>query len=353
MGNIGLIIVGHGSRNPKHKEDIERLADIIRSRSRFKIVETAFMTINTPGIREAIETAARKGAEKIVLIPAFIAAGNHTRRDIPNILGLNEGGRVAKKDGLEIIYCDPLGPDWRIAEIIEEKALQALALNASEDAYVGCPLPSAAILDKSMKKVREVLGGFLDGLPKHHAKIIERVVHATADPELGMLTLISDGAVDAGIKAIRAGAKVVTDVKMVMAGINTSKLRKFGGRVECYVDEVEALRIAKEDGITRAAAAMRLAIGRGLNDAIVIIGNSPTAALELVLAVSKDVAKPALIIATPVGFVMAAEAKESIMKLSVPHITIRGPRGGSPAAVAVFNALLDLAELGTFEGGYV
>ncbi|MEM2280675.1 MAG: precorrin-8X methylmutase [Candidatus Bathyarchaeia archaeon] len=352
MDNVGLILVGHGSRNPQHKESVERLANIIRSRARFKIVETAYMVINTPRIEEAIEAASRNGAKKIVLIPVFMVAGTHTTRDIPKVLGLDEGERVAKRDGLEIIYGDPMGPDWRIAEIIEERAFQALALSVGENVDAGQPLTSTALFNRSIEKVRQVLGGFLENVPRNHAKIIERIVHATADPELGMLTFISGGAVDAGVNAIRAGAKVITDVKMVMAGINVSKLKKFGGKVECYVNEAEALRIAKEDGVTRAAAAMRLAVERGLDGAIVVIGNSPTAAFELASAVDKGEAEPALIIATPVGLIGAAEAKEAVMKLSVPHITIRGPRGGSSAAVAVFNALLELAE-STFEGGQV
>lgn len=353
MDNVGLIMVGHGSRNPLYKEGLEKLADIIRSRLRFKIVETAYMAINTPGIEEAIEAAVKKGATKIVLIPVFMVAGNHTAKDIPKTLGLNEGERVVKRGGLEIIYGDPLGPDWRIAEIIEERAFQALALTASGDTNVGPPLTSTALFNRSIEKVRQVLGGFLEAIPKDHAKIVERVVHATADPELGMLTFISDGAVNAGIGAIRTGAKVVTDIKMVMAGINVAKLKKFGGRVECYVDEAEAVRIAEEKGVTRTAAAMRLAVERGLNGAIVVIGNSPTAAVELASAVNKGEAKPALVIATPIGLIGAIEAKETIMKLPVPHITIRGPRGGSPAAVAIFNALLELAESATFEGGQV
>ena len=51
-----------------------------------------------------------------------------------------------------------------------------------------------------------------------------------------------------------------------------------------------------------------------------------------------------MIIATPVGYVGAAESKEEVASLSVPFVVVRGPKGGSALAVAVFNALLGLAE---------
>jgi precorrin-8X/cobalt-precorrin-8 methylmutase len=89
---------------------------------------------------------------------------------------------------------------------------------------------------------------------------------------------------------------------------------------------------------------MRLAINEGVDGAIMLIGNAPTAAFELADAVKKGKAKPALIVATPVGYIGAAESKEVIATLSLPYITNRGRKGGSAVAVAVFNALLAMAE---------
>lgn len=346
MNNVGLVLVGHGSRNPQHKESLEKLAEIIRARSKFKIVETAFMIINKPTIQEAFQLMAQRGVRRIIFIPVFMAAGSHTTEDIPKILGLKDGERAAWKNGLEIIYSDPLGPDWRIAEIIEEKALKTLGdepdYKQPLDAY-NIPA-SSTLFEMSMQRIREIIGDSLKGLPAEHVRIIERVVHATADPEFAKLIVVSDGAVEEGVKAIKSGVKVVVDVKMVMAGVNMTKLRKYGVKVKCYVDDERALRIARERGITRTAAAMRLAVEEGLDGGIVLIGNSPTATFELVQAVKEGYAKPALIIAAPVGFIGAAEAKEAVMGLSIPYITVRGPKGGSPVAVAMFNALLTLVD---------
>ncbi len=67
--------------------------------------------------------------------------------------------------------------------------------------------------------------------PKIKVPIVERVVHTTADPEFAKLLVISDDAVEAGVAAIKAGAKVVTDVKMVKAGINDARIKKFGSQI--------------------------------------------------------------------------------------------------------------------------
>jgi precorrin-8X/cobalt-precorrin-8 methylmutase len=96
--------------------------------------------------------------------------------------------------------------------------------------------------------------------------------------------------------------------------------------------------------LTRSAAAVRLAVKDGLDGAIVLIGNAPTAAFELADQVKQGLAKPALIVAVPVGYVGAAESKETVSKLPIPFIIVKGRKGGSTIAVAIFNALLGMAE---------
>ena len=132
-----------------------------------------------------------------------------------------------------------------------------------------------------MKLIREAIGDTLAKAPKNQVPIIERVVHTTADPEFAKLLVISDEAVDAGVAAIKAGAKIVTDVKMVKAGINEARLKKFGGKISTYMNDERAVKLANAESLTRSAAAMRLAIKDGLDGAIVLIGNAPTAAFEL------------------------------------------------------------------------
>ena len=115
-------------------------------------------------------------------------------------------------------------------------------------------------------------------------------------------------------------------------------------QVYTYMNDERAMELAKKEDLTRSAAAMRLAIKDGLDGAIVLIGNAPTAAFELADQIKAGKVKPALIVAVPVGFVGAAESKEVVAKLPVPYVITRGRKGGSTIAVAVFNALLSMAE---------
>ncbi len=347
-GDVGLIIIGHGSKLPHNRENLEKLADILRRRSQFKTVEIAFMVRNTPTIPEAIELIAERGVKKIVLVPAFLAQGVHTTQEIPELIGLKDKESQLTAKGIQLIYGEPLGSDERIADIIAEKALKAMgkdvlpSLRASSEMEI--PAAANEIYKKSMQLIRPAIKETLESVPESHVSIIERVVHTTADPEFAKLLLISPKAVEAGVAAIKAGAKVVTDVKMIKAGINESKLKKFGGQIVSYVDDKRAFKIAHEESTTRSVAAMRLAVNDGLNGVIVLIGNAPTAAFELAKAVEGGSAKPALIIATPVGYVGAAESKQAISELPVPFIIVKGRKGGSTIAVAIFNALLNLAE---------
>ena len=347
MDKIGLIIIGHGSKLPHNRENLEKLAEILRKRSKFKTVEIAFMVRNKPTIPEAIESIAKQGVTKIVLVPAFLAPGVHTEQEIPEMIRLKGDEPLLKEQGIEIVYGEPLGADERIAEIIEEKALRALGQDNSEVNQT----PDARMLQASNKTfttsisiVRKALGDALTTVPKAHAPIIERVVHTTADPEFAKLLIINEKAVEAGVAAIKTGAKIITDVKMVKAGINEARVKRFGGRILTYIDDERVVKLAGHESITRAAAAMRLAINDGVDGSIILIGNAPTAAFELAHAVKQGLAKPALIVATPVGFIGAAESKEIIASLSTPFIIVKGRKGGSAVAVAVFNALLAMAE---------
>ncbi len=347
MDKIGLVLIGHGSKLPRNKENLEKLADILRERSKFKIVETSFIVRDRPTIPEAIESIVKQGIKKIVLIPVFLSHGIHTEQEIPAMLGLKREEPILKMQGVEIIYGEPIGSDERIAEIIEEKALGALGqedskLNIVHD--IGTFTSRDKIFEASTGIVRQILGNTLEKVPKDHAKLIERVVHATANPEFAKLLFINEKAVEAGVNAIKAGASVIVDVKMVKAGINEARLKRFGGRILTYIDDERVIKLTNHESITRAAAAMRLAIDEGVDGSIILIGNSPTAAFELANAVKQGLVKPALVVATPVGFVGAAKSKEAISHLSIPFIIVQGPRGGSTVAVAIFNALLSIAE---------
>ena len=97
-----------------------------------------------------------------------------------------------------------------------------------------------------MKLIRRNQGCTLAKAPKNQVPIIERVVHTTADPEFAKLLVISDEAVDAGVAAIKAGAKIVTDVKMIKAGINEARLKTVRRQNLHLHDDERAIKMAND-----------------------------------------------------------------------------------------------------------
>jgi precorrin-8X/cobalt-precorrin-8 methylmutase len=175
-------------------------------------------------------------------------------------------------------------------------------------------------------------------------QVVRRIIHATADFEFKSLVRLHPEAVDAGVKALRAGATVLVDVRMIEAGLNADRLRAYGCAVVNYISDDDVIALAKSNNSTRAIEAMKKAHRLGkLDGSIVAIGNAPTALLEVVRLVREEGARPALVIGVPVGFVSAAESKAAALGLPVPFIVTEGRKGGSPIAVAILHALLLLS----------
>lgn len=179
----------------------------------------------------------------------------------------------------------------------------------------------------------------LEGLPPQLHDVAIRMVHAC-----GMVDLIDDfvgdpDAVDAAQAALRAGKPVYCDCEMVRSGI-TAKALPNDNELRVTLNDSQTPGLAKTLATTRSAAAVEL-WRDGLADAVVVIGNAPTALFHLLEMMEKGGPKPAAIIATPVGFVGAAESKQALIDdtSGVPFITVKGRRGGSAIASAAFNAI--------------
>lgn len=170
--------------------------------------------------------------------------------------------------------------------------------------------------------------------------VYSRMIHAAGDVDYGHLIQTSKGAVAAGIEALRRGCNIYCDVTMVQTGINKRALSVLGGQVFCRIADPDVAKRAKEKNVSRSMEAMH-SFGRDLNGSIIAVGNAPTALFEAIRMTKEEGVTPALIVGIPVGFVGAAESKEVLIKEStVPYITVRGTKGGSPIVASVINALL-------------
>jgi precorrin-8X/cobalt-precorrin-8 methylmutase len=169
----------------------------------------------------------------------------------------------------------------------------------------------------------------LSALPPLTRAVTERVIHATADFEYITDLVCNETVLADGVAALRRGARVVTDVAMVAAGIT-------GYPVICKIGDSLAGRLARTAGITVSAAAVRLAYGEAGPGAVWVVGCAPTALEEIM----RRQVEPALVIGVPVGFVGAVASKQALRDSGLPALTNVSEKGGSAAAAAAFNALL-------------
>ncbi len=193
------------------------------------------------------------------------------------------------------------------------------------------------IEQKSMETITKELNGRT--WPEPEFSVIKRCIHTSADFDYADNLCFSEDACKIGIEALKNGADIVTDTKMAAAGINKNKLGSFGGEVHCYISDPDVIEEAKVRGCTRSTVSMERG-ARIKKPVIFVIGNAPTALIELYRLIKEEGVKPALIVGVPVGFVNVVESKELIMEAGVPYIVARGRKGGSNIGAAIINALL-------------
>ena len=185
-------------------------------------------------------------------------------------------------------------------------------------------------------KIKNVLGDKIKEYSSEEMGIIERVVHATADEEYAKLVVFKNNPIEKGVEAIKNNKPIVVDISMVEAGIRYDKIYNF-------INDKETYKIAKDEGITRAVASMRMAKNL-IDGGIVVIGNAPTALFEVIRLINEEGIKPNLIIGAPVGVVKASESKETLRNTNVPSISTIGAKGGTPVAVSIANGIIALSK---------
>ena len=173
--------------------------------------------------------------------------------------------------------------------------------------------------------------------PEEYA-IVRRVIHSTADFDFKQLIEFSANAIPSGIEGIIQGLPIITDVGMVKQGIARLLAQTFGNPL------ISAVEVAQDalPGKTRTETGL-LECYRQFPEGIFVIGNAPTALLALCWELKTASVLPALVIGAPVGFISVVESKTALGQTPVNQILVKGRKGGSPVAAAIFNALIVLA----------
>jgi precorrin-8X/cobalt-precorrin-8 methylmutase len=195
----------------------------------------------------------------------------------------------------------------------------------------------AEIYRRSFQIIREEAD--LSGIPAGLEPVVVRMMHAC-----GMVDLVPDLAFtpdvgEAARSALRGGAPVLADSRMVANGVSSRRLPA-DNAVLCTLEDPGVPALAERAGTTRTAASVDLWLPH-LEGAVVAIGNAPTALFRLLELLRDGAPRPAAIFGLPVGFVGAAESKAALAGFvgGPSHLTLHGRRGGSAMAAAAVNAV--------------
>ena len=202
-----------------------------------------------------------------------------------------------------------------------------------------------SIEDESMQIIENEIGSH--SYNEQEWPIVRRIIHSTADFDFARdnKIIFQKNAVQSGLDALKNGCSIIVDVNGIVGLMNKQNPKDFGNSVICNISEPSLIETAKKENKTRAQMSMRVA-KEDMNGGIVVIGNAPTALLEVMEMIKEGITKPALVIGIPVGFVSAVESKDELAKMDIPFITNQGRKGGSPCASAIVNALYKLLRQG-------
>ena len=121
--NIGILLCGHGSRDPHAVKEFINVVKKIKSRIPNIPVAYGFLEFNRPIISDALDQLRNIGVERVIALPAMLFAAGHTKNDIPVVLN-----KYTAENGLPIEYGRALGLNSlmigaagsRVQEIIDQ-----------------------------------------------------------------------------------------------------------------------------------------------------------------------------------------------------------------------------------------
>ncbi|MBM3119565.1 MAG: hypothetical protein FJ006_08475 [Chloroflexi bacterium] len=342
MMKTGIIVLAHGSRGERGGVDVaEALNKITRGVKAFLPPEVkvigATLQFNHPSLDEAVESLAAQKVSRVIIMPYFLFLGQHITEHVPKLI---ERFKCLYPE-IQFTVSDNLGTDEYFIDLVAKRIIEAAPellprLHVSSSAPESIEQQSLEIVEKLLPPLE---------LSWKERTVVKRLVHTAGDRHLAPLIRFHPTATTSALSAIHSRSPIFTDTRMVAVAINRHLAERFGCEIYCALDGLESAGVGREKCDTRSAAAFRL-LTEELNKAIVAIGNSPTALLALLDLIVRKKVTPAVVIGMPVGFVQAREAKEELMKLDIPYISIVGTRGGSALAAATINALLGLAKSG-------
>ena len=123
-----LLLMAHGSRHDEANQDLFHAATMLRERGPYTIVEASFLELAQPGIEEGAARCVALGAQRVILLPYFLSAGIHVRRDL-SALHLR---LIERFPHVEFCLAEPLGRHPLLLEVVTARASEAESPNSPQ-----------------------------------------------------------------------------------------------------------------------------------------------------------------------------------------------------------------------------
>jgi sirohydrochlorin ferrochelatase len=134
-----LVVIAHGSRDPRHAATVHALVKRVRSLRPGLRVETGFLDFNVPSVHGMLESLAAEGVRDAVALPLLLTRAFHAKADIPAVL------RQAPRQ-LRITQAEVLGPSPLLLRALDERLYEA-GLTPADKSSTGVVLASAGSTD--------------------------------------------------------------------------------------------------------------------------------------------------------------------------------------------------------------
>ncbi|MFI8090532.1 sirohydrochlorin chelatase [Streptomyces sp. NPDC086080] len=134
-----LLVVAHGSRDPRHAATVHDLVRRVRSLRPGLRVETGFLDFNVPSVQGVLESLDAEGVREVVALPLLLTRAFHAKSDIPAVL-------AEAPPRLRIRRAGVLGPSPLLLSALERRLYEA-GLTPADKSSTGVVLASAGSSD--------------------------------------------------------------------------------------------------------------------------------------------------------------------------------------------------------------
>ena len=124
-----IIIVDHGSKRAESNDMLLQFVEQYRATTKYEIVEPAHMELAAPTIKEAFDSCVEHGAQRIVIMPYFLAPGRHWHIDIPKLAA----NAAADHVGFDFLITQPIGLHPLMHQIVESRIEQCITHATTND----------------------------------------------------------------------------------------------------------------------------------------------------------------------------------------------------------------------------